>query len=92
MNLACRSCSSKRILRGVHVVSRGLFSDRVTVEVPGSEGLNRRVGNVVSAHVCVDCGHLELHASDLMELQRAYASLGEPLGLGSREADGPVGF
>jgi hypothetical protein len=91
MNLACRSCSSKRILRGVRVVSRGLFSDRVTVEIPGSEGLNRHVRNTVSAHVCVDCGHLELHASDLMELQRAYASLGEPLGLGSREANGPVG-
>jgi hypothetical protein len=88
MNLTCRSCSSKRLLRGIRVVSHGLVSYPVTVEFP-SGGLSRSVRSAVSADVCVDCGHLDLQAVDLTELQRLYATIGEPLGLGSRDAEGP---
>lgn len=90
MNLTCRSCASKRILRGARVVSRGIFGfDRLAVEVPLGASFSGAVRSAISAHVCVDCGHIELHAADLLELQRAYASVGEPLGLSAREADGP---
>ncbi len=89
MNLTCRSCGSKRLLRGIRVVSLGGFlSHPVNVELPSSSGLGRPVRSFVSANVCVDCGHLDLHAVDLMELQRLYASIGEPLGLDSRDAAG----
>jgi hypothetical protein len=90
MNLTCRSCSSKRLLRGIRVVSRGFFffeSHPVSVEFP-SGGLRRPVRSSISADVCVDCGHLDLHAVDLADLQRLYAEIGEPLGLGSRSVEG----
>lgn len=91
MNLTCSSCASKRLLRGIRVVSLGgLFnsSKPVNVEISSGSGLSRPVRSPVSADVCVDCGHLDLHAVDLTELQRVYASIGEPLGLGSQDADG----
>lgn len=87
MNLTCRSCGSKRLLRGIRVVSVGGF--RVNVEVPSASGLGKPVRSSVSADVCVDCGQLDLHAVNLTELRRLYASIGEPLGLNSRD---PAGF
>ena|SRR3954447_9332609 len=93
MNRTCRSCNSKRILLGVRVVSiEGSFffspSAPVNVEIPSASVLGRPVRSSVSADVCVDCGHLDLHAVDLTELQRFYASMAESLGLGSRDAAG----
>ena len=89
MNLACRSCGSKRLLRGVRVVSRGgFFNPRLNVEVPSASGLGKTVRSYVSADVCVDCGHLDLRAVDLTELRRLYASIGEPMSLGSRDPAG----
>jgi hypothetical protein len=89
MNLACRSCSSKRILLGIRVVSlEGSFffssSNSVSLEVPSDSLLGKPMRSLISADACIDCGHLELHAVDLKELQRLYATLAEPLGLDSR--------
>jgi hypothetical protein len=88
MNLACRSCGSKRLLRGIRVVGGFLNRNPVNVAIPSASGLGKSVRSSVSADVCVDCGHLDLHAVDLTELRRLYASIGEPLSLGSRD---PVG-
>jgi hypothetical protein len=88
MNLVCRSCGSKRLLRGARLIARGVFGlAQVILEVPANLGLRGRVRSPVAGHVCADCGLLDFHATDLLELKRAYASIGEPLGLGSRDAD-----
>jgi hypothetical protein len=89
MNRTCRSCNSKRILLGIRMVSlEGSFflssSNSVSLEVPSDSLLGRPMRSSIAADACIDCGHLELHAVDLKELQRLYAMLAEPLGLDSR--------
>ncbi len=80
MGQRCRSCESKRILRGA-VVLRG----------PSAFGLNRgpvlQVAgeqSTMSAQVCVDCGTIELRAVDLGGLRAAYGRMPESLGLTSQ--------
>jgi len=84
IHLTCRSCGSKRILRGARILAPGLLNaDRLSVEVANGKAFSRSARSPVAAHVCVDCGNVEIHAVDLAELQRTYAELGEPLGLGT---------
>ena len=82
MEVACRSCGSKRLLRGAHLSSPGFFGPySAVVAVPGTSAYKGGVRSRLSAHVCVDCGAIELQAQDLAALQSAYAAIGQPLGL-----------
>ena len=79
MGQPCRSCQSKRILRGA-VVLRGPFALGF-YRSPVLQVADQR--STISAQVCVDCGTIELQAVDLAGLRAVYGGMPEPLGLAS---------
>ena len=83
MELTCRACSSKRVLRGAGLISPGFFGHPypVIVRVPGGSALRGGAQSRVSAHVCVDCGAIQLQAQDLTTLRIAYEAIGQTLSL-----------
>jgi hypothetical protein len=66
MTRRCPSCNSERILKGVHAATRSLLGGPLVLTGLAESG--------VSAEVCVDCGHIELTATDVPRLQTAYAA------------------
>ena len=83
MKVSCRACASSRVV-DAQLVSRGFFGlDPLVLEGPVASAFSGRCAqSTVSAQVCVDCGAIELHALDLKELRRIYASLSQAGSLG----------
>jgi hypothetical protein len=74
MTQQCAACGSKELLRRTRLFKRGgWFPGEVSLDVPspGFAGSgNFRSG--LRAATCVTCGHVQVHATDLVELRRAY--------------------
>lgn len=66
MNQTCRACGGKRLLQSERVVARAVLGGPVILTGIAETG--------VSAHVCVDCGHIDLKATDLAKLRTTYAA------------------
>lgn len=80
MKPQCRSCGSSRLIARARLASKSFMLGRpdVLLEVPQTTLLGAPVTSRVAVSVCVDCGALELRASDLPALLRAYESLSGP--------------
>ena len=73
-NPACRACGSTRVLRDQHLITQTYTRAPVLVTGFSESG--------VGVRVCVDCGHIELMATDLERLRATYAEH-KPLDLNS---------
>jgi len=86
MAQTCQACASPRVLRNAEFFCRGFMGPyAVQVQARVASLFKRPAQSPVLAHVCLDCGHVELRASRLEELQRAPEALApiKPLGLDS---------
>jgi len=66
MSQTCRACNGKRLLKSDGVVARAFFGGPVVLTGLAETNL--------SAVVCVDCGHVELTATELAKLRTTYAA------------------
>jgi len=64
-NPACTACGSTRVLRDQHLITQTYT--RAPVLVTGFSE------NGVAARVCVDCGHIDLVATEVEKLRAKYA-------------------
>jgi hypothetical protein len=71
MKDACRACGGKRLFQSERIVAR-------TILGPSPVVLTGIAETGVAARVCVDCGHIDLNATDLAGLKTTYAAR-EPL-------------
>jgi hypothetical protein len=74
MTQQCAACGSKELLRRTRLFKRGgWWPGEVSLDIPlpGFAGSGHfRSG--LRAVTCVTCGHVQVHATDLAELRRAY--------------------
>ncbi len=73
MTQQCAACGSNELLRRTRLVKHGVAAGEVSVDVPipGFSGFGGfRSG--LRAVTCVACGHVQIHATDLADLRRAY--------------------
>ena len=83
MSETCRTCASPRVLRDAQVLCYGFTGpSAVVVQGPVVSFWKGQTRSPVIANVCVDCGHVELRASGLAELQKLYATMHNPTPLG----------
>lgn len=71
VNTNCPACGSKRLVRWAHLATR-LWRQEVALYGPGGFlALGQSAGGV-RATACVDCGSVQLFATDLEKLRLVY--------------------
>ena len=74
MTQQCAACGSNELLRRTRLFKRGGLAPgeiSLDVPIPGFSGTGGFRSDV-RAVTCVACGHVQIHATDLAELRRAY--------------------
>lgn len=74
MSLKCTSCGSERFVHRARFFKvPAMLPGEIVMEIPpaGLPG-TERYRTPLRADVCIDCGHVEVHATDLTVLREAY--------------------
>ena len=74
MTTKCASCGSEQLLQRTRLYKTGrLFPGEITLDIPpmGWSGTGQ-FRSELRAVTCVDCGHVQVHATDLPALRAAY--------------------
>jgi hypothetical protein len=74
MSLKCASCGSTRLVHRAHLFKvTSVLPGEIALEIPpaGLPG-TERYRSPLRADACIDCGHLQVHATDLTVLREAY--------------------
>jgi hypothetical protein len=76
MATKCEVCGSEKIIPNVRVVDQGQYSDGqlklVVFGEPDALIFKDKLYGKVAAHVCGECGHIELRVSNPQEMYRKY--------------------
>lgn len=69
----CASCGSEELLGGARLYKRGgFFPGEISLDVPPSGWKGTGEWSNVRALICIECGHIQLQATDFMVLRAAY--------------------
>ena len=68
----CASCGSDELLTAMSLYHRGLSQGEIALHAPPRSGNQSDAWSHVEALTCIDCGHIQLHATDFAVLRAAY--------------------